>query len=226
MVAVAAVLAGMALAVSPTRTVFHAPASRTLQVRNLGSEDVAVSVTWKTLGRLAAPQGWLRIAPSRFALRGGTRAVLTVRAGDGATPGDHNGLVLLTGAPNNRGRIAVRLRVGVRVRIRSPGRLIRRVAVDGLRVRRLKQRRALLLSVANRGNVTEQLGGRLTVALVSHNRIISRLRLGRSRELYPGTRALVALPYAGRARGLVTAVVTVRLGPNLRVAKRSYRLLL
>lgn len=226
MLAVATVFAAAALAVSPTRTAFHAPASRTLQVTNLGSEEVALSVVWKTLGRPAAPHGWLTIVPTHLVLRGGTRGLLTVRAGEGAGPGDHDGLVLVTGSPTDRGRIAIRLRVGVRVRIRAPGRLRRSLAVDGLRVGRSKHRRALLVTVANRGNVTEQLAGRLTLALVAHKRVFSRLRLGPFRELYPGVRAVVALPYAGRARGHVTAVVTVRLDGHRRPLVRRYHLLL
>jgi hypothetical protein len=226
MLAVGTTFAAAALAVSPARISFRAPASRTLQVSNLGGEDVAVAVAWKTLGRPAAPRGWLSIAPGRFLLHGGRHALITVRAGDGAAPGDHDVLVLATGSPTDRGRIALRLRVGVRVRIRAPGRLVGRVAVEGVRVRRSKHGRALVVSVANRGNLTEQLGGRLTVALFSHDRVISRLRFAKPRELYPGVRAAVVLPYAGRARGFVTAVVTVRLGPDLRPFRRRYRLLL
>jgi hypothetical protein len=62
------------------------------------------------------------------------------------------------------------------------------------------------------------------VTLVSHARVISRLRLGRSRELYPGAQMRVALPYEGRAHGLVTAVVTIQLGANRRPLERRYRL--
>jgi hypothetical protein len=205
---------------------FRAPASRTLQVSNLGTDEVAVGVAWKALGSRRAPNGWLRIAPGHLLLRGGGRALVTVRADEGATPGDHDVLVFVTGSATDRGRVAVRLRVGVRVRIRAPGRLIRKVAVNGLRVRRFGHGRALLVSVANRGNVTEALSGRLTVTLTRHSRVISRLRLERVRELYPDTRAVVALPYAGRARGLVTAVVAVRLSALRRPLVRRYHLLL
>jgi hypothetical protein len=120
----------------------------------------------------------------------------------------------------NAPRVAVHLRLGVRLRIRAPGRLIRRIAVEGLRARRFRRKRTLVVSVANRGNVTEQLGGRLTVTLVRQSHVISRLRFGRPRELFPGARAVVALPYAGNARGLVTALVKVRGSPG----GRRYRL--
>lgn len=218
--------APVALTVSPAHAVLLAPASRALQVSNLGRERVAVEVAWRPLGHRVGSNRWLSIAPHRLVLRGGGRAVLTLRAGPGASPGDHQLLVLVTGRPAERGRLAVQLRVGVRVRIRAPGRLVRKLAVDGLRARRFNRQRALLVSLANRGNVTEQLRGRLTVTLVDHTRVISRLRLGRARELYPGTRAVVVLPYAGRARGVLTAIVTLRIGASGHQLERRYRLLL
>lgn len=214
----------VALTVSPAHAVLFAPTSRTLQVSNLGAEQVAVDVAWRSLGRGIAPNRWLSIAPRRLVLRSGRRALLTVRAGPGATPGDHHLLVLVTGRPVNRTRIAVQLRLGVRVHIRAPGQLIHRLAIEGLRTRRFKSKRAMLVSLANRGNVTEQLRGRLTVTLINRNRVISRLRLGRFRELYPGARAVVALPYTGRARGVVTAVVILRLGAHRQPLVRRYRL--
>jgi hypothetical protein len=210
----------VALSVSPARAVLLAPASRTLQVGNLGTERMAVDVAWKSLGPHAGPNLWLSIGPRHLVIRGGARTVLTVRAGPGASPGDHQVLVLVTGRPLGAQRVALRLRVGVRLRIRAPGRLVHRMAVEGLRARRFKGKRRLLVSVANRGNVTEQLRGRLTVTLLRRNRVISRLRLAGRRELYPGMRAVVALPYAGHAHGLLTAIVSIRGGPS----GRRYRL--
>jgi hypothetical protein len=90
----------------------------------------------------------------------------------------------------------------------------------------LKHKHTLLVSIANRGNVTEQLRGRLTVTLLDHNRVTSRLRLSRFRELYPGARAVVRLPYAGRARGVVIAVVRIGLDARLRPVERRFRLVL
>jgi hypothetical protein len=212
----------VALTVSPARLALAAPSSRTLQLSNLGTEQVVVDVTWKSLGRPVAAGGWLRIAPAHIVLPSHAQALLTVRAGPGASPGDHQLLVLMTGRPVNSSRVAVRLRLGVRVRIRAPGRLVRRVAVEGMRVLRLKRKRVLLVSVANRGNVTEQLHRRLTVTLVKRNRVVSRLRLAAYRDLYPGKRRVVALPYAGELRGVVSAVVRLRLGAVL--VERRYRL--
>jgi hypothetical protein len=210
----------VALSVSPARAVLLAPASRTLQLGNLGTERMAVDVAWKSLGPPAGPNRWLSIGPRRLVIRGGARTVLTVHAGPGASPGDHHVLVLVTGRPLAAPRVAVQLRVGVRLRIRAPGRLVHGLAVQGLRAHRFKGKRTLLVSVANRGNVTEQLRGRLTVTLLGSNRVISRLRLARRRELYPGMRTVVALPYAGNAHGLLTAIVSIRGGPS----GRRYRL--
>jgi hypothetical protein len=222
----AALAAGVALAVSPARTVVRAPASRTVLLSNLSNEPLAVDVAWKSLGRRIAPSGWLRVGPRHLALPTGARALLTVRAGSGASPGDHDLLVLVTGRPVQRSRIAVQLRVGVRVRIRAPGRLVHRIGLSGLRAQHSKHKRALLVSLTNRGNVTEQLRGRLSVTLVARGRVVSRLRFARARDVYPGTRAVVALPYAGRVRGLVTAVVQVHMGAHVRPLERRYRLLL
>jgi hypothetical protein len=210
----------VALTVSPARAILLAPASRTLELGNLGTERIAVDVAMRALGPRTGPSTWLTVAPRRLVIRGGARTVLTVRAGTGASPGDHNVLVLVTGRPVDGSRIAVRLRLGVRLRIRAPGRLVHSLSVTGLHARRVRGMRTLVVSVANRGNVTEQLRGRLTVTLVSRSRVVSRLRLGRSREVYPGGRASVALPYAGRARGVVTALVAIRGGPS----GRRYRL--
>jgi hypothetical protein len=210
----------VALTVSPARAVLLAPASRTLQLGNLGTERMAVDVAWKSLGPHEGANRWLSIGPRRLVIGGGARTALTVRAGPGASPGDHHVLVLVTGRPLGAPRLAVQLRVGVRLRIRSPGRLAHRLAVEGLRARRFKGKRTLLVAVANRGNVTEQLRGRLTVTLLDGDRVISRLRLVRPRELYPGMRTVIGLPYAGRAHGLLSAIVSIRGG----LSGRRYRL--
>jgi hypothetical protein len=208
-----ALLAGLALAVTPAHATLAAPASRTIEVRNTGRGIVSVDV------KVPAPQ-WLRIQPARLVLRAGSRGVLTVRARADARarPGDHELLVLLLARPTEASRIAVRLRLGIRVRVRVPGRLVRRVVVRGLRARRHRRGRLLLVSLANAGNVTEQLHGHVTVDLMHGRRLVSRLRYRGTREVFPGARAVVALPYVGRARGLVTAIVRVR------AAERRYRL--
>jgi len=208
-----ALLAGLALAVTPAHATLLAPASARIDVRNTGSRSVSVDV------KSPAAQ-WLRIRPERLALRTGGRGVLTVRARADARarPGDHELLVLLLARPTEASRIAVRMRLGIRVRVRVPGRLVRRVVIRGLRVRRERSGRILLVSLVNTGNVTEQLRRQVTVELMRSGRLVSRLRQRGTRELFPGARTVVALRYSGRARGAVTAIVRVR------AVVRRYRL--
>jgi hypothetical protein len=206
----------VALAVSPARVAVVAPAARALELRNVGATRVAVDV-----GRRRGANGWVSIRPAHLMLGAGARRVLTLRVGPGraAGAGDHELRVFLIARPVGHASVAVRVRLGIRVRIRVPGRIVRRLLVRGLHVRRHAGRRVLLVSLANRGNVAEQLRGHVTVTLVRGGRLLSRLRPRTNRELLPGARTMLALPYAGGARGLVTAIVTVRPG-----AQRRYRL--
>lgn len=200
---ISALLGGIALTVSPAHAVLTTPASRTIDVRNTGTATVAVAVK-------SPPTQLLQIRPSRVALRPGSHRILTVRARASARAraGDHELLVLLLAQPLERSGLAVRMRVGVRLRVRVPGRLVRQLTLLGLRVRH-QPRRLLLVSLANAGNVTEPLHGRVTVTLVRRGRVLSRLRYAGRRELAPGTRTAVPLRYRGGARGRLSGVVRV-----------------
>ena len=154
---------------------------------------------------------WLTVRPARVLLRAGAETKVTVRAGvHGAAPGDHGLLLLLVGRPLDGTGVAVRLRLGVPVRVRVPGRIVHRLSIRGLAVRRHRRSRDLLVSVANLGNVTEQLRGQVTVSIMRGGRVLSRLRPRRLHELFPGMRTLLTLRYAGGIRGPVTAVVKAR----------------
>jgi hypothetical protein len=205
-----AVGSAVALSVSPARVALVAPASRTLELRNTGAERLVVDVTGKSVdGRKST--GWLSLRPARVALAAGASARLMLRAGTSRSePGDHAVLLLLSARPARAGGVAVRVRLGVRVRVRMPGRIVRHLALNGVRVRRHRDVRDLLVSLTNLGNVAEQLRGQLSLTLVRNGRVVSLLRPPRRRELWPGTRAVVALRYRGRVRGLVTAVVKMR----------------
>ncbi len=200
----------MALSVSPAQVALVAPASRTLELRNTGVERLVVDVTGKSAdGRRAT--AWLTLRPARVALAAGASARLMLRAGTSRSePGDHDLLVLLAARPARAGGVAVKVRLGVRVRVRMPGRIVRHLALNGLRVRRHRDIRDLLVSLTNLGNVAEQLRGQVAVTLIRNGRVVSLLRPRRLQELLPRTRAVVALRYGGRVRGLVTAVVKVR----------------
>jgi hypothetical protein len=104
------------------------------------------------------------------------------------------------------------------------GRIVRQLALGGLRVRRPRAARLVLVSVANRGNVTVQLLGCVTALLVRRSHQLARLRPSAQRALLPGARTLIALRYGGPVRGPVTAVVQVRLGPGIRLVERRYRI--
>jgi hypothetical protein len=207
---IAALLGGIAVTVSPAHVVLTTPASRTIDVRNSGTATVDVAVKHP-------PTQLLRIRPTRIALPPGSHRLLTarVRASARARAGDHELLVLLLVQPRERSGVAVRMRLGIRLRVRVPGRLVRRIALLGLRVRRDSRPRLLLVGVANAGNVTEQLRGRLTVTLVRRGRAVTRLRYGGTRELAPGSRSVIALRYRGGAHGKLKAVV--RIGTVVRV---------
>jgi predicted oxidoreductase len=105
-----------------------------------------------------------------------------------------------------------------------PGRIVRQVTLGGLRVRQRRGARFMLVTVANRGNVTVQLRGRVTALLVRRGRQPARLSPQAQRVLLPRARAALALRYRGRVRGLVTVVVRVRLGSGIRVVERRYRI--
>ncbi len=210
---IAALLGGIALTVSPAHAVLTTPASRTIDVRNTGTASVDVAVR-------SPPSELLQVRPRQIKLRPGSHRLLTVRARAlaQARAGDHDLLVVLLARPLQRAGVAVRMRVGVRLRVRVPGRLVRHLVVLGLRVRRKARPRLLLVSLANAGNVTEPLHGRVTIRLARRGRVISRLRYVGPRELSPGSRIVVPLPYRGGARGVVSGVV--RVGP----VEKRYRL--
>jgi hypothetical protein len=209
---IAALLGGIALTVSPARAVMTTPAARTIDVLNTGTANVGIAVKGPS-SRL------LEIRPHRLTLPPGSHRLLTVRARAfaRARAGDHELLVLLLARPLERAGVAVQMRVGVRLRVRVPGRLVRHLVVLGVGVRGARPR-LLLVALANGGNVTEPLRGRLTVMLVRRGRVISRLRYTGRRELFPGSHAVVSLPYRGGARGMVDGVV--RIGS----VQRRYRL--
>jgi hypothetical protein len=212
----------VALSVTPARLALAAPGSRRINVRNDGAEQVVVDVRRRTF-----VTRWLQISPERLLLGPGRSAVLTVRAktGPGAEPGDHQVLVLLTTRPQHGSRVALRLRLGVRVSVRMPGTIVRRLALGGIRVHRSRGLRFIVVPVVNRGNVTVQLRGHVTASLFRHGDRVARLHLAaRPASLAPAARALLALRYAGRVRGPVMTVVQIRMGAGVRLVERRYRL--
>ncbi|MES1247567.1 MAG: hypothetical protein ABUS54_07835, partial [Actinomycetota bacterium] len=113
-------------------------------------------------------------------------------------PGDHPTLVLVTRSPV-RGGLGVRLRVGVLVLVRGPGRIVHRVVATAL----ARRGRALELWLRNDGNVSE----RLTRATV-RDRLPCRADV-QPRELLPHSRGILLLRAACRVAVGSTAIVDV-----------------
>jgi hypothetical protein len=215
----------VALSVSPARLALVAPGSRTIKLRNSGAERVVVDVMRRPLGPQPAAKTWLHITPARVVLRSGESSILTLRASPPrrAEPGEHHVLVLLTTRPLRGGRVNVQLRLGVRIRMVVPGRIARDATLGGLRVRRSRNARFMFVSVTNRGNVTVPLRGRISALLLRRRQRLAQLTPRGPSALLPGARAKLALRYRGRARGLLTAVIRIRLGSGVRVIERRYR---
>jgi hypothetical protein len=167
---------------------------------------------------------WLTMQPGRFVLAPGSSRALTVvsRLPARVEPGDHDALVLLTTRPRRSAAVAVRLRVGVVVVVRAPGRVVRRLALGGLRLRRARGARVLEVLVVNRGNVTESLTRRRVQ--------ISLLRGGtrkalatEPRDLRPRTSGVLAARYGARERGWTTVRVEITAADGGPAVGRSFR---
>jgi hypothetical protein len=216
----------VALSVSPAHVALTAPGSRAIRLRNVGAKRVVVASARKALGPRPPASKWVTVAPARVVLPAGSTAVFTLRVTPRphAAPGDHHVAVLLTARPVAAGRVTVRMRLGIVVRIRVPGRIVRGVKLQGVRVRRDGDVRVLLASVANRGNVSEKILGPITISLIRSGHVFARLHARARRELRPSTQAVFRARYTGRARGFVTAVVTVRVRGARRSLGRGYRI--
>jgi hypothetical protein len=203
----------VALAVSPARLALAAGETRELRIANRGGTAAVVTVT--TAGYTHALRGRIVILPRSSAATVLPRHVvvpargsvsLTVR-GQPGTPGDHPSLVLLA-TQRSAGDIAVRVRVGVLVLVRSPGRVLHRVALERLETAGGRLR----LWLRNRGNVAEPLRIHVVVA----GRVLRD-----SLQLLPRSRALAELR-AGLVHGTAPVSIRVRYGGG--VLRRTARL--
>jgi len=229
----------VALTASPAHLTLTGSGAATIRVTNTGSSRVVVDVrragfSLDLRGRpKIVPRGakrsadsWLGIRPQRFALRAGRSSSVTVsaRTPRHAEPGDHDALVLLTTRPRRRVGLAVRMRLGVVVDVRAPGRVVRRLVLRELRVRHRGRLRTLELVVANRGNVTEEVGrDRALVSLRRHGTVLASLR-PEARELLPHTLGLVLFRYRGPTKGRVSALVTLASDSGDAVTYRTFRI--
>jgi hypothetical protein len=168
---------------------------------------------------------WLDLQPRALALRpGATRTVAIVsKPPSRAEPGDHDALVLLTTRRRLKGRVAVRMRLGVVVVVRVPGTVRRRLVLRRVRVVFSRSVRLLELVVANGGNVTESFSrARSVVSLHRGGRRIARLTAP-PRSLRPGTSGLLQFRSRRLPRGPVTAHVDVASNSGTRI-RRTLRI--
>lgn len=212
------------LAVSPAHVVL-VPGTRELVHIGATGAGRRVTVTATVAGFALDPRGrprvaragdaapWLVLEPRRLVVgrAGGVIAVRSRRPAR-ARPGDHSAVVLLTTSERTARGVLVRMRIGLVVSVRIPGRLVRRLQIRRMHVRRHGRRRTLEVSCANAGNVIEHVSGAiLRVALVAHGRTVARLAPAR-RDLLPHTTGIVSFAAPARVRGAVVARVELRRG--------------
>jgi hypothetical protein len=229
----------VALTASPAHVTLEGSGRTTVRVANTGAERVVVDVTRAgfaldlrgrpkivPLHRSRTANAWLRVRPRRFVLPAGRSLPLSVgvRAPRRAEPGDHGALVLLTTRRRGHGRVAVRMRLGVVVNVRIPGRIVHSLGLGGVHVRTQARQRVIEVLTANRGNVTEDLGAdRVSLSLSRRGHPVARLR-PEPRELLPRTRGYVLFRYSGAARGAVSGLVTLWPEPGGAAIRRVFRL--
>lgn len=226
----------VALTAAPSRVSLTGSGATAIRVTNSGHRPVVVgarlagfALDLRGRPRIVRSDGpraadrWLDVRPRRLQLRPGASAsvVLSARVPRRAEPGDHDALVLFTTQPHAAAGLAVRMRLGVVVVVRAPGRIIRRLALLGLRTRPSGRGRVLELVAANRGNVTETLGrGRIRLSLRQGGTVRATLR-PRPRDLRPGTRGVVEFPVPRHLKGWMEA--QVRVSSDGYAAARSFR---
>jgi hypothetical protein len=227
----------LALSATPTRVVLTAGAWTAVRVTNAGRASVVVDAA--TSGFALDPSGrsrvsgrdeaghWLVLAPRRLALGAGRSATVTVSAEvpRRARPGEHAALILFRTRPRAGAPVPIVMQVGVVVTVRVPGRVVRRLDVRGLRLVRHGRRRTFLLTIWNRGNVSEVLPlRRVRVVLRRGGRLFATLLPSR-RQILPHAVAVLALRYAGGVRGWVQAAVAIRHPrPGSALLRRTYRI--
>ena len=227
----------VALTASPAHVTLVGAGRRAIRIANTGADTIVVDVA--SAGFALGPRGrprillagasarraasWLGVRPNRLALAPGTASevALVSKPPPTASPGDHPALVLVTTRASPGAPVAVRMRIGITVLVRVPGRIRHALRVRSLRVRRVAHRKMLELVVVNAGNVVEWLDRRrVELSLVIHGRVIARLDPA-ARELLPRATAVFDLAYRGGVRGDVTAVVA--LGDRAKTLRRSFR---
>jgi len=216
----------VSLVASPAHVSLAGSGRQLVTVTSSGSRPVRVEVgragyalDLRGRPRVLRPHGsWLSVRPRQLTLAPGRSATLVVVSSPPrrAEPGDHSELVLLTTRPVRTAALAVRMRLGVVVVVRVPGRIVRRLAVLGVSVRP----RRIELLVANRGNVTETIARRcVTVTVRRGGRVLARLH-PMPRRLLPRTRGVLELRFRRPSRGRLQIGVALSTGPPCAAPRR------
>ena len=235
LVLVASVNAGatrppVALIASPSHVDLAGSARSVVTVTNSGTETAVVDVLragyaldQRGRPRVAARRAsWLAVVPSRLTLAPRTSGSITVasKLPRRAQPGDHPELVLFTThALPGRG-LPVRVRLGVVVVVRAPGKVVHRLDLAGVHARRVRGRPILRLRFANRGNVIEALRPACSRVVVWRGRVLLAMLRPPGRRLLPRTSALVDVVYQGTFRGDVRARLSPVTGLHCPLAGR------
>jgi hypothetical protein len=164
----------------------------------------------------------LRLSASTLrAARGHAQLTITARPASSAAVGDHTAVVLFEATQRGTAGVLLRLRVGLIVSVRIPGKVVHRLAL-GARASVLRTRRTIEVAVANHGNVTEHIdNSRLTLVVVRGGRTVAVLRPSQ-RDFLPHSQGFVVFSYSQRLRGVCVARVGLRQSTGLTV--RRYRL--
>jgi hypothetical protein len=226
MIAVVAATA-LSLSIAPAHVSMAPGATQTIEVTNTGRAAVVLAASTagyaldlRGRARILQSSGtasWLSLRPARLVLPPRSTVPLTIaaRRPPGARAGDHEALVLLTSLPRAVGALSVRMRVGVVVAVRVPGRLV--IELDAVALRRARAG-LIELALANRGDVVEQIvPARLSLVLWRHGRVLARLGPV-VRRLLPRTRGIAEFHYPRLIHGVVNVVVEI--GPS----RRTFRL--
>jgi hypothetical protein len=220
----------VALTASPAHVQLEGAGRTAVRVTNQGAQRVVVDVTRAGFAldlrgrpkivavararRTASP--WLAFAPRKLSLapHTSTAVTLTSRLPPHAEPGDHDALLVLTTRPRREGGVEARMRMGVVVVVRAPGRVVHRLALRKLRIARAGRARTLELVVANRGNLTESFARSAAVVVLERGgRRLARL-VAEPRQLRPFTSGVFRFRVPAAIRGSVVARVELSRTPG------------
>jgi hypothetical protein len=224
----------ISLSATPAHMTLLGGVRQTLLVRNDGASSVRLlaartAFAFDLYGNASvAPRqipprsahAWLAVSPKHLTLAPGREGALRVVAHPprGASPGDHQALVLLSASARGGARVAVRARIGVLVLVRVPGRIVRQVVVGRVWARHAH---TIAVTAVNRGNVAERLlPGQVTVSLRRGHRIVEVVR-GTARDLLPRSRGILVMRCRTLLRRSVTAVVHIAAQPGWKVGQSA-----